>query len=192
MFIKNNRLEGTYTDNNGVMVVATAQYLGVIFKIVPTSGDTRTPYYCIPDDVVNPETDGRPILLVGLHQDETDRRCDGKAGHYQSLQPKSVAPIVSNTTVETSMPVLNASNSVTANTNPEDIPMSAKLANEETILPTFWKDTAMVITSLERLMKITETCSIQPRDLLSNSLCNTLYTHIRPNYPMSTVAGRKA
>ena len=84
--IRNNRIPGTYTDNNGIMVVATAQYLGVILKIVPTSGDSRTPFYCIPDDVIDPETDGRPIVWIGLHQDDTDRCYDGKAGHYQSLE----------------------------------------------------------------------------------------------------------
>ena len=86
-FMKNNRKKGTYTDNNGIMVIATAQYLGVIFKIVPTSGDNRNPYYCIPDDVVDADTDGRPVLWLGLHQDDTDRRVDGRAGHYQSLVP---------------------------------------------------------------------------------------------------------
>ena len=71
--MKNNKKKVTYTDNNGIMVLATAQYLGVIFKIVPTSGDHRNPYYCIPDDVVDADTDGRPDLWLGLHQDDTDR-----------------------------------------------------------------------------------------------------------------------
>ena len=65
------------------MVVATAQYLGVLFKVVPTSGDAKTTFYCIPDDLVDPETDGRPVLWIGLHQDNTDRRIDGKPGHFQ-------------------------------------------------------------------------------------------------------------
>ena len=60
-FVKNHRKAGIYTVNNGIMVVATAHYLGVIFKIVPTSGDTRNPFYCIPDDVIDSETDGRPF-----------------------------------------------------------------------------------------------------------------------------------
>jgi hypothetical protein len=85
--VKNHRKPGVFTDNNGIMVVVTAHYLGVIFKIVPTSGDNRNPFYCIPDDVVNADTDGRPVLWLGLHQNETDRRFDGKAGQYQSLEP---------------------------------------------------------------------------------------------------------
>ena len=105
LFAKNHRKEGTFTDNNGIMVLATAQYLGVILKIVPTSGDSRTPFYCIPDDVVDAETDGRPILWLGLHQDNTDRRYDGKAGHYQSLIPSVTStsppnPIPLSTTVD--------------------------------------------------------------------------------------------
>ena len=36
---------------------------------------------------MNAETDGRPVLWLGLYQDETDRRVDGRAGHYQSLEP---------------------------------------------------------------------------------------------------------
>ena len=33
---------------------------------------------------------------------------------------------------------------------------------------------------------------VKPGDLFSNSLCSTLYQHIRPVYPVKTVAGKKA
>ena len=72
MLVRNHKKSGVLTGNNGIMVLATANYLGVIFNIVPTSGDTRNPFFSVPDNVVNTETDGRPILWLGLHQDETD------------------------------------------------------------------------------------------------------------------------
>ena len=183
LFAKNHRKEGTFTDNNGIMVLATAQYLGVILKIVPTSGDSRTPFYCIPDDVVDAETDGRPILWLGLHQDNTDRRYDGKAGHYQSLIPSVTStsppnPIPLSITVYEPM-ATNIDSSVavavTANTTPDEIPVSVKLSNENEILLKFPKDTSMFISSLDRINTILQSNDVTANDLFFNSLCTTLY-----------------
>ena len=65
MFVINHKKSCVFTDNNGIMVLATANYLGVIFNIVPTSGDTRNPFFSVPDNVVNSETDGKANSLVG-------------------------------------------------------------------------------------------------------------------------------
>ena len=50
----------------------------------------------------------------------------------------------------------------------------------------------MVIASLERLRIIMESSTIQPVDLLTNSLCSTLYKHIRPLYSVKSVVGKKS
>ena len=81
---------------------------------------------------------------------------------------------------------------VTADTRPEELSVSDMLANEETILRSFPKQTALVIAALERVRKIVDSCNIQPDDLFGNSLCSTLYKHIRPAYPVNTLAGKKA
>ena len=44
-FVKAQSVSGTYSDNNGIIVTATAQYLNVILQIVPISGDNITPTY---------------------------------------------------------------------------------------------------------------------------------------------------
>ena len=44
-FVRNHKKSGVFSDNNGIMVLATANYLGVILNIVPTSGDARTPFF---------------------------------------------------------------------------------------------------------------------------------------------------
>ena len=50
----------------------------------------------------------------------------------------------------------------------------------------------MVIASLERIKIIMDSSIIKPEDLFTNSLCGTLYSSVRPVYPVSTLAGKKA
>ena len=129
---------------------------------------------------------------------------DGRAGHYQSLVPVNFADdadvdsvVVGVAAVDSQIGGLSedslpTSVVVTANTRPEDIPVSVKLASEEKILRKFPKETALVVSSLERIREVMSKCTIKPEDLFQNSLCSTLYNHIRPVYSVRTSAGKKA
>ena len=82
-FVNAQTKSGAYTDVHGIMVLATAQYLNVVFEIVPTSGSQQCPTYKIPDDII--QDDPRPVHVCGYLQDETDRQVPGKPGHWQCL-----------------------------------------------------------------------------------------------------------
>ena len=75
-----------YTDNQGLMVIATAQHLGININIVGTSNNAAAPYTVIEGE----GTGDKPDLRVGYFQDTTDEIGTGKevtirAGHFQSL-----------------------------------------------------------------------------------------------------------
>ena len=89
-FVKEQSIPGTFIDRNGIMVVATADYLNVAYHIAGTSNNSQTPVTKLCDECPN-----RRVFHVGYYQDTTDRD-DGprKSGHYQSLEiiPDAAVP----------------------------------------------------------------------------------------------------
>ena len=83
LFIKAQKQKSCFTDNDGIIVLATGHYLNVVFLVVSTDGDEKSPTYKWPDDRVT--DDPRPVLPCGLYPDTSDRTINGTAGHWQSL-----------------------------------------------------------------------------------------------------------
>ena len=78
-------------------------------------------------------------MWLGLHQDDTDRRIEGKAGHYQSLETYAATVLSRSNPSSHPSPQLSAPmpTAVIANTKPDEIPVDDKLANKRTILRGF-------------------------------------------------------
>ena len=74
-FKKKHRQEGTFTDEDGVMVMTTAIYLGITLRIFSNSNTKKIPYT---------EFNGGKSIIFHIFQDRRG------SGHYQSLrQPKT-------------------------------------------------------------------------------------------------------
>ena len=170
-FVKEQSIENTFIDNYGIIVVATADYLGVNYHIVGTSNTEKVPVTKLHDDCPN-----RKILHVGYYQDTTDQ--DGgpkKLGHYQSLE------IVQNVDVPCC--------SIVVELEAEKVrdELVEKIQSEEMVLKTFLSDRTMVRLSLERIHALP---SVSLNELFNTNISHILYNDVRNRYKASTFEGK--
>ena len=80
---------GVFTDNNGVIVIATAMLLNITVNIVATSNNSTTPF-----TVINPSETASSCFWIGYYQDTTDKPGGGQqSGHYVPLIQKLPAEL---------------------------------------------------------------------------------------------------
>ena len=123
-------------DNFGLSVLATSDYLAVVFHIVGTSNNAQDPITRIG------EKEGRNVVFhVGYIQDTTDQYGDNARGrHYQNLEPIPCCGIIA---------IL--SEPATDEAFHDDNDNVTYLKSEEKILKSFLNDKDIVKLSLKRL-----------------------------------------
>ena len=173
--IKEQSTPGTFIDRNGIMVVATADYLNVSYHIAGTSNNSQSPVTKLCDECPN-----RRVFHVGYYQDTTDRDdVPKKAGHYQSLEIPDMAVPCCGIAEPATQP-----QSVQVDTISEPV---EKLRSEEKILSIFSDDAGIVKMAMERIQAI-ENVSVDV--LFATDVSQILYEKIRPAWPASTHIGK--
>ena len=179
-FIKDHSQPGTFTDNYGIIVLATGDYLDVKYHLVGTSNNAQNPFTKLGED------ERTMVFHVGLYQDTTDSN-DGprQAGHYQSLEivPGKAVPCCNIVTVN--VPI---EHDITIDV--QEILRNAakeKIKTEENILNVFKNDIQMVKLSLKRILNIPD---VDTEVLFSTDISNILYTEIRQMYKKESMEGK--
>jgi hypothetical protein len=187
-FLRDQSKPGVFTDNDGLAVIATGDYLGVNYHIVGTSNTEQTPV-----SKIGREDEDRPVFHVGYHQDTTDNpdTSNPQAGHYQSLEKvpgRSVeccgisTPPPSPAT-PTSPPLITIT---TASPNMMDVVV--KIQNEESILNVLAKNKTVVGPSLKRLIDMKQEISVDI--LFETKVCQIISEKIQPEYDSKTYEGK--
>ena len=174
-FIKEHSIPGTFVDNLGLLVTATADYLDVIFHIVGTSNNDKDPFTTIGNK------EGRNVVFhLGYYQDQSDE--GGRAGHYQSLEPipKKAVPCCK---IPAAIDTVN--DYIEVRENDED--KVEMLKGEEKILKSFANDGNMVKLSLKRLENLK---CVSSNDLFCSNILSILYNDVRPNHSPTSLEGK--
>ena len=167
-FVKDQSKPNAFIDHHGIIVVATSDYLKVMYHLVGTSNTTKAPVTKLCD-----EEKSRTVFHVGYYQDTTDRNDRPlRAGHYQSLE---VVPGVD-------VPCCSIVAEVPEMDNDLD-----GVKCEEKILGAFIEDRNMVKMSLQRLMNLK---CVNLDTLFSTNISHILYNDLRPKYAASTLEGK--
>ena len=87
-FITKHSKPGTYTDSDGLIIHAAAEFLNSTIHVVGSSNTPEAEVTKIPAS--NP----LHTLHLGYHQDQSDR--GGRDGHFESFIPRQILPVVSN------------------------------------------------------------------------------------------------
>ena len=179
-FIKDQSKPGTFTDNYGIIVLATGDYLDVRYHLIGTSNNAQNPFTILGDE------EKTNVFHVGLFQDTTDvNEGPRQAGHYQSLEivPGQAVPCCNIVTV--SVPI---DNDVSIDVQ-EVLRNEAKkkIQTEENILKTFKNEKEMVKLSLKRILDIPD---VDTEVLFETDLSNILYTDIRKMYSKVSIEGK--
>ena len=170
-FVKEQSTENTFIDNYGIIVVATADYLGVNYHIVGTSNTEKVPVTKLHDDCPN-----RKVVHVGYYQDTTDQdEGPKKLGHYQSLE------IVKNVDV----PCCSIVAEKAVENNRDDL--VEKIQSEEMVLKTFLSNRTMVRLSLERIHALP---CVSLDELFQTNISHILYNDVRSMFEASTFEGK--
>ena len=182
-FIKEHSQPGTFTDNFGIIVLATGDYLDVKYHLIGTSNNAQNPF------TILGEENGTHVFHVGLFQDTTDVH-DGPrtAGHYQSLEmvPDEAVPccniIAVNTPLEIDVTIQNTDVQEFLRKEAKE-----KIEMEENILKVFKHDKEMVLLSLKRVLHIP---NVDTEVLFETDITNILYTELRQIFKKETIQGK--
>ena len=156
---------GVFTDNDGIINIATAYYLHTDIHIVGTSNTDQSPFTQISCGAEHSELP----FWVGYYQDTTDLN-DGerRSGHYVSLTPKGADSVrLDHTIFDDTCPALE---------------------QEVKILEMFSTETMMVNLSLKRLLEI----DLAPSQLSSSRIVSILQFQISSFYSESSSNGELA
>ena len=186
-FIKEHSQPGTFTDNYGIIVLATGDYLDVKYHLIGTSNNAQNPFTTLGEE------SRTRVFHVGLFQDTTDID-DGprQAGHYQSLEmvPDKAVPCCNIIAVSTPVPVdIDVTIDVQESGVQDFLRNEAKkkIEMEENILKAFKNDKEMVKLSLQRVLKIPH---VDTEVLFDTDISNILYTEVRQLFQKETIQGR--
>ena len=182
-FIKEHSVPGAFTDNYGIIVLATGDYLDVKYHLIGTSNNAQNPFTILGDE------NRTQVFHVGLFQDTTDIH-DGPrtAGHYQSLEmvPDKAVPccniIAVNTPLEIDVTIHNTDVQEFLRKEAKD-----KIELEENILKVFKHDKEMVQLSLKRILHIP---NVDTEVLFETDITNILYTEVRQIFKKETIQGK--
>ena len=158
-FVKEQSKPGVFIDNSGIPVVATADYLNVVFHIVGTSNNHQNPVTVIG------EGEGRKVFHIGYFQDNSDVVSSSssrfRVGHYQSLEivPGAAVPCCG-----ISKP------SAEPRVGTKDSSVVDRIKAEEKILEILHDDGHIVGSSLKRLLEL----NMSVEDLFRTKICNIL------------------
>ena len=182
-FLREQKEPGVFTDNNGMAVIATADYLKVNYHLVGTSNTEQAPV-----SKIGREDEERVVFHIGYHQDTTDNpECSNpKAGHYQSLE-KVLGRAVSCCGIAAPTPPSPPLITITSAT-PNLMDIVTKIQNEEKILQLLSKEASIVGPSLQRLLDLKKDVTVDA--LFKTRVCQTLSEKIQTFYSSKTKEGK--
>ena len=186
-FVKEQRKPGTWTDMGGIIVVATADFLGVTFHIAGDENCTknsRNPILVV-EGQRKSEDRANVVLHVGYYQNQ----------HFTSLEaiPSKAVPCCGiEEVVEEEMGLednMGGMEMEMVEQNMETDDIVSKLRNEEALLRMQLKNKDAVESSLQRIRKFES--KILAKHLFDTQITEVLYNQVRELYGVETLAGRQ-
>ena len=155
-FVKEHSTPGTFVDNFGLLVLATSDYLNVIYHIVGTSNNKKDPV-----TVIGHKESRKVVFHIGYYQDTSDQGGVGaRAGHWALPKPRTCP-------TDKEVPCCQVT---VLDHNPADVDTLEMLRNEGKIVSIFPNDKSMVKQSLTRLGDV--------KGVSLDELCSTNILHI--------------
>ena len=191
-FVKEQKVPGTWTDEAGIIVAATADYLGVTYHIAGDNNcnkNTENPILVVEGNKKEQNIESNVVFHIGYYQDK----------HFQSLEaiPGKAVPCckIEEVVEEVGEEVVEVGQEKEVDVDMEEIldtrdsEIETLLKNKEFVLKNNLEDEKTVELSLKRIRKVKKI--LITAHLFKTEITEVLFDTVRGKYGVNTKAGRE-